>query len=241
MSDTAFHYTKVVNLSGILRDMTLLPSPPLARYGFSREAVEADPGSYGFRVLRQHGRRYFLNDHIPDRNFPHGRADWPQEWLSVAGWHEGQRFDVSFSRAGWCASTLGYMPPGMADAGYAWRLVIDLSGLDVFTWQQYQTCTNVPGRYRRQLGELSRKQGDETADWLFVLGPVPLGGRLLGLEQYHQGRWTGFDEVAQRLPLEEMFQGPPGRDRPRFRSQFILASAASAGRVGTSLFGMVFV
>jgi hypothetical protein len=59
------------------------------------------------------------------------------------------------------------------------------------------------------------------------------------LEQYYQGRWTSFDEVAERLPLKEMFEErlDLSRPRPRFQSRFI---RASAGRVGASLFGMVF-
>ncbi len=231
MSDIAYHYTKVFNLSGIFRDGSLFPSPPLARYGLSREAVEADPARYGFRVVNPHGRRYFLNENVPDQTF--------RQWAHVAGWHEDERLVVSFSRAGWCGSALGYLPPGMADAGWAYRLVIDLSGLDVFTWQQYQSRTNVPGPYRRRLGELSRAKGDDPADWHFVAGQIPLPRRLLGLEQYHQGRWTGFDEVAERLPLKEMHeeQREPSRTRPRFRSCFI---RASVGRVRASLFGMVF-
>jgi hypothetical protein len=231
MSDAAYHYTKVFNLSGIFRDGALLPSPPLACYGLSRDAVEADPARHGFRALRRQSRRYFFHESIPDPTFT--------GWFHAAGWHEGERFAVSFSRAGWCGSALGYLPPGTADAGWAYRLVIDLSGLDVFPWQDYQSRTNVPGAFRRQLGESSRKKGDDTGDWLFVLGSVPLEKRLLSLEQYHHGQWTSFDEVVERLPLKEMYQERPDRSqpRPRFRSRFI---RASAGRVPASLFGMVF-
>jgi hypothetical protein len=231
MGDIAYHYTKVFNLSGVFRDGTLLPSPPLARYGLRRDAVEADPARYGFRVTRHQGRRFFFNESIPDPTFT--------QWLSAAAWHEGERFVVAFSRASWCGSALGYLPPSATDAGWAYRLIINLGGLDVFTWQQYQSRTNVPAPFRRRLGELSRQKEDDLGDWLFVLGPVPLKRRLLGLEQYHRGRWTSFDEVAERLPLKEIFQERPdfSRPRPRFRSQFI---RASAGRVRASLFGMVF-
>jgi hypothetical protein len=231
MSNLAYHYTKVFNLAGVFRDGTLLPSPPLASYGLCREAVEANPARHGFQVAKDHGRWYFSNENVPDPAFT--------QCAHAASWYEGERFAVSFSRAGWCGSALGYLPPGMADAGWAYRLVIDLSGLDVFTWNHYQTRTNVPGPYRRQLGERSRKKGDDPADWQFVLGSVPLKEHFLDLEQYHQGRWTSFEDVAERLPLGEMHDERPdlSRRRPLFRSRFI---RASVGRVRASLFGMVF-
>jgi hypothetical protein len=230
MSDTAYHYTKVINLAGIFDKWTLLPSPPLAAYGLCRDAVEADPARYGFQVRKLSGRRIFSNQEIHDSICP--------KVLYGAAWHEGERFAVAFSRAGWCGSALGYLPPGKAEAGWAFRLAIDLRGLDVFTWQQYQSRTNVPGASRRVLGELSREKGDDTADWLFVLGPVFLPGRLFGLEQYHQGRWISFEEVAERLPLKAMCEERPDPSRPRtrFESCFI---KASEGRVRASLFGTV--
>jgi hypothetical protein len=231
MSDIAYHYTKVINLAGLYRDRILLPSPPLARYGLSREAVEANPGRYGFRVTRHPGRRWFFNGNIPDPTLPQG--------FNVAGWYEGERFAASFSKSAWCGSALDYLPADKVQKGLAYRLVMDLGGLDVFTWQDYQSRTNVPGPYRRRLGEISREKGDDPADWLFVLGPVPLGERLLGLEQYYEGRWISFNEVAERLPLKEMFQEQPdhSRPRPKFRSRFV---RASTGRVRASLFGLVF-
>jgi hypothetical protein len=230
MSELACHYTKILNLGGILRDGVLLPSPPLACYGLSREAVEANPGEYGFLVTKPFGRRYFFKDNIRDQRGLPG-------WLSMAGWHEGEWFAVPLSRAGWCNSALGYLPPGKADLGWAFRLVIDLAGLDVFAWEQYQSRTNVLGACRRKLGEDSRQMGDDPADWLFVLGSIPLERHLVGLEQYHQGRWTSFDDVADRLPLQELYHEPADGKRPCFRARFI---RASAGRVRASLFDMVF-
>jgi hypothetical protein len=231
MSDIAYHYTKVFNLPGVFRDGMLLPSPPLAAYGLCREAVEANPGRYGFQVSKPHGRRLFFHDNFHDPVLTKG--------VHSVAWHEGERFVVAFSRAGWCGSALGYLPPGMADAGWAYRLTLDLRGLDLFTWPEYQSRTNLPRQYRRNIGELSRKMGDDPGDWVFVLGSVPLERHLLGLEQYHEGRWTSFDEVADRLPLKELYEErpDPSRRRPRFRSLFI---RASAGRVRASLFGMVF-
>jgi hypothetical protein len=231
MSDIAYHYTKVCALSGIFRRDTLLPSPPLAAYDLCREAVEADPSRHGFQVWRRHSQRYFYHEPFPHSVDTKGSV--------VVGWYEGERFAVPLSRASWCGSALGYLPPGLVDVGYAYRLIINLHGLDVFTWQEFDRRTNVPSPYRRHIGKLSRDKGDDMADWLFVLGAVSLPRHLLGLEQYHQGRWTSFDEVAERLPLKEMFAGRPSREpkRPRFRSSFI---RSSVGRVRASLFGMVF-
>jgi hypothetical protein len=225
-----FHYTKVFNLPGIFRD-GLLPSPPLAAYGLNREAVEANPGRHGFRVVKNHGRRYFQNENVFQTSAP--------RWPSAAVWYEGERFAVSFSRAGWCGSALGYLPADLADTGWAYRLALDLRGLDLFAWPEFQARTNVPGPYRRSIGELSREMGDDPGDWLFALGLVPLERHLSGLEQYHQGRWISFDEIAERLPLKDMYtkRPDPSRPRPRFRSHFI---RASAGRPRASCFGMVF-
>ena len=155
MTDEACHYTKVFNLPDIFQG-GLLPSPPLASYGISREAVEADPTRHGFRVYRDGGRRMFRNDTIPHRTFP--------DRVSAASWYEGERFAVAFSRAGWCGSALGYLPPGAAETGWAYRLVLDLAGLDVFGWHQFQDRCNVPGCYRRRIGDLSRAKGDDPQD-----------------------------------------------------------------------------
>jgi hypothetical protein len=211
----AYHYCKIANLPDIFRGGALLPAPPLAAYGLERAAVEAEPGHYGFGVRRKQGRRYFWNESVAHRNVP--------GLLSLVCWYESEQFVVSFSRADWCHSALGYMPPGMAEAGWAYRLAVDLTGLDVFGWPEFQDRTNVPGPFRRWLGERSRAKGDDPNDWLFVADSVPLDWRWRNFEQFHHGRWTGFDEVAQRLPLEEMYKPRPSRTatRPRFRSHYI--------------------
>jgi hypothetical protein len=132
------------------------------------------------------------------------------------------------------------MPPGKAETGWAFRLEVNLEGLDVFGWSEYQSRTNVPGPYRRWLGERSRAKGDDPLDWLFVAGPVPLDQRWLSFEQFYRGRWTGFDEVAQRLPLEELYNSRPSRTatRPRFRSHYIRTT--TKGRTPASLFSIAW-
>jgi hypothetical protein len=231
LDHVAFHYCKIANLADIFRDGVLLPAPPLATYGLERAAVEAEPGRYGFGVRRKQGRRYFWNESVAHRNVP--------GLLSLVCWYEEEQFVVSFSRADWCHSALGYLPPGKAEAGWAFRLEVNLEGLDVFGWSEFQSRTNVPGPYRRWLGERSRARGDDPDDWLFVAGPVPLDERWLNFEQYYRGRWTGLDEVTQRLPLEEMYALRPNGTamRPRFRSHYI---RAVRGRVPASLFGIVW-
>jgi hypothetical protein len=231
MNNTAYHYTMVSSLTGIIRDERILPTPPLERYGLSRDAVEANPGLFGFQEHRTNGRRRFSSRHIPDRIHP--------GWHHSASWYEGEKFAASFSRAGWCNSVFDYLPLGMRDTSCAYRLVIDISGLDIFPWTQFQSRTNTPGAFRRDFGDFAQRAGDDTADWLFVLGSVPIAGRLLGIEQFHHGSWISFDTAAERQALKELHETRSERRRVRslFRSSFVRVSHAS---VPVSLFGMVF-
>jgi hypothetical protein len=232
LAHVGFHYCKIANLSDIFRDGVLLPAPPLAAYGLERAAVEAEPGHYGFGVRRKQGRRYFWNASVPHRTVP--------GLLSTLCWYENEQFVVSFSRANWCSSALGYIPPNKVDAGRSFRLEVDLDGLDVFGWSEFQSRTNLPGPFRRWLGERSRAIGDDPDDWLFVASSVPLHKHWRNFEQFHHGQWTSFEEVAQRLPLEEMYALQPSRTatRPRFRSHYIRTT--TKGRTPASLFSIVW-
>jgi hypothetical protein len=202
-----FHYTRRPRLCGILRELALLPSPTLAVYGLAREAVEANPGLHGFQSGTRFGKRCF-------RKWGLSRPDEPPE-TSAAVWFAGERFVSSFSLAPWCGAALGFLPEEALGRGYAYRLVVDLAGLDAFGWPQFQARTGVPGPWRRAIGELAREKGDDPAtQWLFVAGAVPLGGRLLEVEQYHTGRWRPLAEVFARAPLAELHAEGRGKRLP---------------------------
>jgi hypothetical protein len=218
-----YHYTKAWNVGPILKAFRLLAAPPLAYYGLRREDVEADPGRYGFKVLRRLGRRVFVNFEIAHPP--------PPGAVSSACWFEGERFAVGFTRADWCGSSLGYFGQEWHDAGLAFRLTVDLGGLDAFGWTQYQQRTNTPAESRRSIGRQTVEMGDDPHDWVFVAGEVPLAGRLLEVEQYHTGRWTSHREVCERLPLRELYL-----DRDTRRGQFRAVFERTDGRHGASLF-----
>lgn len=213
----AYHYTKGYNLNGILKRNVLFPSPPLECYGLSREKVEANPGMHGFSVARSGSRMAYFNERVPH----------PEGGLAAASWFSGERFATSFSLGPWCASTLDYEPDDMLEKGCAFRLALDLEGLPVFGWDRYQQETNIPSFWRVRLGERSRRMGDNLSEWAFVLGPVQLAGRLVDVEQYHGGKWTGMDEWAERAALKELYDSPPlkGQARPRFVARFVRLSA----------------
>jgi hypothetical protein len=148
---TYFHYTTLINLPSIFQKRALLPSPPLALYGLTRDAVEANPGAHGFCVYRSDSRRVYDKQDVP-------HFDYPQV-LDDLMWYEGERFAVAFTAAPWCGTALGYMPPDAREGGVAYRLVVDLDGLDTFGWERWQQTVNVPGPARRKLGELARAKG----------------------------------------------------------------------------------
>src|SRR5262249_25557485 len=161
---------------------TLWPSPPLRAYGINRQEVEASPARFGFRVGRLQGRRFFFNEKL------HHPGD--AGWGSAVSWIEGQVFDVALTRANWCHSVMAYFPEEEQVGGFIFRLVLNTEGLDLYGWQDYQQRANVPAAYRRQLGEITFKKNDDPHDWWFFFGELPLDGRLVEVEQYHQGRWT---------------------------------------------------
>jgi hypothetical protein len=201
-----FHYTKYFNLPSIFRLDALLPSPPLPLYGLARGAVEANPGAHGFCTYRVASRRVYHNGAVPHFACP--------EILDEVAWFEGEHFAVAFTAAPWCGSALGYMPPEAREGGVAYRLVVDLAGLDTFGWEQYQQRTNVPGFRRRTLGELARAKGDDPSDWRFVPGAAPLRGRLMEFEQYHRGRWISAAQVVGRDLLAELHAADRGKRLP---------------------------
>jgi hypothetical protein len=216
-----YHYTHSLALAGIFRHRALWPSPPLQVYGLSRQEVESSPARFGFREGRCQGRRSFVN-RVPHPGCP--------GFLFVAAWFEGQVFDVSLTRADWCYSVMSYFPETEQEGGAFWRLVLDTEGLDLCGWLDYQRRANVPAAYRRILGERTRKVGDDPHDWFFYFGELPLGDRLVELEQYHRGRWTRMSEVCERVPLAEMRGG-----RRLFEATFERAGKAP-GLLGASLF-----
>jgi hypothetical protein len=232
---TYFHYTKLTNLPSIFRGDALLPSPPLARYGLARDAVEANPGAHGFCVYRVESRRLYHKRAVPHPDYPNARSDLT--------WFEGERFAVSFTAAPWCGSALGGLPRDLREGGLAYRLAVDLGGLDTFGWGRWQQATNVPGPARRKFGELARQRGDDPGDWRFVLGPVPLRGRLREIEQYHGGRWISSRQVCERVGLAELHAGGRGqRLPPRYEFSAVFAQLGRdrcAPHGLTSLFGGV--
>jgi hypothetical protein len=205
----AYHYTKLVSIKGIWREWALLPSPPLSAYGLNRQEVEAEPQRHGFRVQRFLGRTCYRNDRIPHPDGP--------GYGAAALWFKDERFVVSFTStaAGWCHSALGHLPPESVDFGEVFRLTVDLAGLDVFPWGQYQQRTNAPAAYRRGLGDSCRESGDDLGEWYFLAAPVPLAGRLACVEQYHRGRWTSLEEVCDRAPLRQLYLERPDPSGPR--------------------------
>jgi hypothetical protein len=217
-----YHYTKAWAMASIFRHLTLWPSPPLRVYGLSRQEVEANPAMFGFREGRCQGRRMFLSDSIRHLEIP--------EAISAALWFEGQVFDLSLTRAEWCYSVMSYYPEAEQEGGAIWRLVLDIEGLDLCGWQDYQQRANVPSIYRRKFAEDSRRVGDDPHDWYFYFGELPLGDRLIEVEQYHRGRWTRLSDVFERAPLAEM-----GGGRRLFEATFVKAGRAP-GLIGASLF-----
>jgi hypothetical protein len=59
------HYTKAPHLFAILGSDTILPAPPLEAYDLSRQAVEANPGSWGFASGVRWGRRFYQRHDVP--------------------------------------------------------------------------------------------------------------------------------------------------------------------------------
>jgi hypothetical protein len=85
------------------------------------------------------------------------------------------------------------------------------------------------------LGKDSRKVGDDPQDWYFHFGDLPLGDRLVEVEQYHRGRWTRLSDVIERAPLAEL-----NGSRLLFEASFERTGKAP-GLLGTSLFTSVML